>query len=147
MAVMRIVSGVLVSAVLLPGSGPAFEQRDGKIEVKLDGKAFTAYHYSDKWDKPFLHPILTASGEVVTRGWPVEPLPSDSNDHVWHRGLWYAHGDINGVDFWREKGRDQTGRMIPKQAPEAKGDSITADLDLVAPDGKRHGRIRESLRF
>jgi hypothetical protein len=59
-----------------------FEQHDGKIVVKLDGKPFTAYHYSDKWDKPFLQPILAASGEVVTRGWPVEPLPGDGNDHV-----------------------------------------------------------------
>jgi hypothetical protein len=144
---MRIVYGLIASAAFLVGAQPVFEKGDGKIAVKLDGKPFTAYHFLDKWDKPFLHPILSFSGEVVTRGWPVEPLPGDSNDHTWHRGLWYSHGDVNGVDFWREKGRDQTGRMIPKRAPETKGDRITADLDLVAPDGKRHGTIRESIRF
>ncbi|MEX2260937.1 MAG: PmoA family protein [Bryobacteraceae bacterium] len=144
---MRILSGFLVSAALLAAGGPVLEQRDGKIEVKLDGKLFTGYHYSDRWDKPFLHPILSGSGEVVTRGWPVDPLPGDSNDHTWHRGLWYGHGDVNGVDFWREKGRDLTGRMIPKRPPQPKGDRITADLALVAPDGKHHGTIRESLRF
>src|SRR5262245_30084771 len=135
---MRDLAGFLVSAGLLLGAGPTFEQQDGKIAVKLDGKPFTSYHYSDKWDKPFLHPILSASGEVVTRGWPVDSLPGDSNDHMWHRGLWYSHGDINGVDFWREKGRDQTGRLIPKRSPQAKAGQITADLDLIAPDDKRH---------
>jgi hypothetical protein len=80
---MRGLAGFLVSGALLFGAGPAFEQQDGKIAVKLDGKPFTSYHYSDKWDKPFLHPILSSSGEVVTRGWPVEPLPGDSNDHTW----------------------------------------------------------------
>ena len=144
---MRILCGVFVSAALLLGAGPVFEQRDGLIAVLLDGKPFTFYHYSEKWDKPFLHPILSSSGEIVTRGWPVDPLPGDSNDHTWHRGLWYAHGDVNGVDFWREKGRDQTGRMIPKNPPQMNGDRIIVDLDLVAPDGKRHGTVRQSLRF
>jgi hypothetical protein len=56
---MRILYGFVVSAALLQAAGPVFEQRDGMIAVKLDGKPFTAYHYSDKWDKPFLHPILS----------------------------------------------------------------------------------------
>jgi hypothetical protein len=37
--------------------------------------------------------------------------------------------------------------MIPKRPPVAEDDTIRADLDLVAPDGKRHGTIRENLRF
>lgn len=127
--------------------GASFEQREGVIAVKVDGKPFTTFIYSDKWDKPFLHPLISASGEVLTRGWPVEALPGDSNDHTWHRGVWFAHGDVNGVDFWREKGRDQTGRMIPKSAPKYKGDRLSVDLDLVAPDGKRHGTVREVYRF
>jgi hypothetical protein len=136
--------GVLAAAALWAAS---FEQHEGKIAIKLDGKPFTEFHYSEKWDKPFLHPMLSASGEVITRGWPVEPLPGDSNDHTWHRGLWFAHGDVNGVDFWREKGRDQTGRLIPKAPPKFSGDRLTVDLNLMAPDGKRHGTIRQAFRF
>lgn len=144
---MRTIAGLLLSAAALSAANAVLQQKDGKIEIQLDGKPFTAYHYSDKWDKPFLHPIVSASGQVVTRGWPVDPQPGDSNDHVWHRGLWYAHGDVNGADFWRERGRDKTGRMIPKRPPQIKGDRLTVNLDLVAADGKRHGTVREAFRF
>lgn len=144
---MRCAGFVLLLAAALSAGPAAFEKRDGSIAVKLDGKEFTTFHFEEKWDKPFLHPVVSASGQVVTRGWPVEPLPGDSEDHVWHRGLWYAHGDVNGVDFWREKGRDKTGRMIPKADPQVQGDRLIVDLDLVAPDGKRHGTIRQQFRF
>lgn len=144
---MRILPIALLSTALLNAASVVLIPKDGRIEIQVDGKPFTSYLYSDKWDKPFLHPIVSASGEVVTRGWPVDPRPGESSDHVWHRGLWYAHGDVNGADFWREKGRDQTGRMIPKKPPQVKGDRLTVDLDLIAADGKRHGTVREAFRF
>jgi hypothetical protein len=136
----------LLTLVLTAGE-PVFRQRGEVIEVAVDGKPFTAFHSSEKWDKPFLHPVISSSGEVVARGWPVDPLPGDSNDHIWHRGLWYAHGDVNGVDFWREKGRDQTGRLIPRPRPEVARDRISVDLDMTGPDGKRLGTLRQSFRF
>ena len=140
-------TGLLFSSFLQAATKAVLHQKDGRIEIELDGKPFTAYHYSDKWDKPFLHPILSASAHAVTRGWPVEAKPGDSNDHVWHRGLWYGHGDVNGADFWRELGRDKTGRMIPKKQPQVKGNRLTVDLDLTAADGKHHGTVREAFSF
>lgn len=78
-----------------------------------------------EWLKPFLYPIVTASGKELSRGWPVAPRPGDSQDHAWHRGIFWGHGLINGVDFWREQGRDKSGRL--------EGDV------LVAPSGERLG--------
>ena len=37
---------------------------------------------------------------MVTRGFPLEPRPGERVDHPHHVGLWFNHGDVNGVDFW-----------------------------------------------
>jgi hypothetical protein len=55
------------------------------------------------YPKPFLYPILAPDGTVLSRGWPINPRPGDKEDHTWHRGIWWGHGDINGHDFWREQ--------------------------------------------
>ncbi len=94
-----------------------FERGDHQIRVKVGGEHFTTLHYSERWDKPFLHPIRTASGLTVSRGYPVDPAEGEVQDHDWHRGIWYGHGDINGHDFWRELGRGRTGTIVPVAEP------------------------------
>ena len=119
---MRILCGFLVSAALLLGAGPVFEQRDGLIAVLLDGKPFTSYHYSEKWDKPFLHPILSSSAEIVTAGLAGRPAAGgQQRPHLAPWSLVRARR-CERRRFWREKGRDQTGRMIPKHPPQINGD-------------------------
>jgi hypothetical protein len=89
--------------------GPVtFTERANRIEVEINGKPFSTFHYGKDWPKPFLHPLRASSGTIVTRGFPLEKVEGESNDHFWHRGLWFAHGDINGVDFWREASGDRT---------------------------------------
>lgn len=44
--------------------------------------------------KPYLHPLSTPSGVVLTN---FEPT-----DHVWHRGLWFTFKFVNGENFWEE---------------------------------------------
>lgn len=131
--------------------GVSFDAGAGKVHVSIAGSPFTTFHYGEQWDKPFLHPIRTASGLPVTRGFPLEKIEGESSDHVWHRGLWYAHGDVNGVDFWRERGREKTGRLVPKGAPKydttRAGGWLAAEVDMVAPDGKTHGSIRQRFDF
>ena len=41
-----------------------------------------------------------AQGVSVTRAWPMEEKPGESHDHPHHTGLYFAHGDINGKDYW-----------------------------------------------
>jgi hypothetical protein len=92
----------------------------------------------------------------VTRNYPVEKIPGESTDHIWHHGIWYGHGDINGVDFWREftgnptedaKFRLPIGRFVLKGKPQLKtsgsAGTITADFDLVRPDKTSLGTVRQ----
>ena len=71
-----------------------------KIEVQIDGKFFTSFIYPDNMEKQSLFPIMTASGKVITRGYPLNPRPFERTDHPHHVGLWFNFGDVNGLDFW-----------------------------------------------
>ncbi len=98
-----------------------------KIEIRLDeaaslvhvesGKIKTAFHYGERWPKPFLYPIMSPSGQVLSRAFPLETRANESTDHAWHRGLWIGHGDINGFDFWREIKPENTGRIKLTRSP------------------------------
>jgi len=39
----------------------------------------------------------------MTRDWPMKNTPGEEHDHPHHRSLWFAHGAINGCDFWSEQ--------------------------------------------
>ena len=88
----------------------------GRAEKMALGSSGMGLHYGPEYDKPFLYPIRTVAGAVVSRGWPVEPRPGETTDHVWHRGMWWGHGAINGVDFWREQGKEKSGRLVGSPA-------------------------------
>ena len=72
-----------------------------RLDVFIDNKLFTSYLYTDSiLRKPVLFPLYTASGKRITRGYPFNPNPGERFDHPHHYGLWFNHGDVNGVDFW-----------------------------------------------
>jgi len=71
-----------------------------QIDVSIGGKPFTAYWYSDTLAKPILFPLRTASGQVVTRGFPIDYRPGERTDHPHQVGLWFTYEDVNGFDFW-----------------------------------------------
>src|SRR6266498_752763 len=71
-----------------------------RVDITIDGKPFTSYIYPTTLKKPTLYPLRAASGTVVTRGWPLEPRPGERVDHPHQVGLWFNHGDVNGLDFW-----------------------------------------------
>jgi hypothetical protein len=77
------------------------QQGNQKITVEIDGKPFTEFFIGPDTHKPYLAPLRTADGTIVTRGYPMDAnVPGESHDHPHHRGLWFTHGDVNGYDFW-----------------------------------------------
>jgi hypothetical protein len=71
-----------------------------RIDVMIDGKLFTSLKWQEGIYKPVLHPIINASGTIVTRGFPLDPRPGERPDHRHHVGNWLNYGDVNGFDFW-----------------------------------------------
>jgi hypothetical protein len=90
---------------------PHEDQR--RVDVLVDGKPFTAYIYPSTLKKPTLYPLRSASGTVVTRGWPLEPRPGERVDHPHHVGLWFTYSDVNGLDFW-----NNSDAIPPARAPK-----------------------------
>src|SRR2546428_9921219 len=72
-----------------------------RVDVLVDGKPFTAFIYptATTLKKPTLYPLRTASGKLVTRGWPLEPRPGERVDHPHHIGLSFTYSAVNGLDF------------------------------------------------
>ena len=84
-------------------------QKDGSIDVEVYGKPFTTFFYGKDAPKPYLWPLRSATGTMVTRHFPIEKIAGESHDHPHHRGLWVTHGDVNGFDFWASEA-EQNGK-------------------------------------
>jgi hypothetical protein len=115
------------ASLLLAADKPvAFVRHGNQIDVSIGGKPFTTYYFGPEAPKPYLYPLRSAEGIIVTRGFPmVTDIPGESRDHPHHRSMFFAHGDINGVDFWGEaqfeekapvnvSGKTYTSEELPK---------------------------------
>lgn len=94
-----------------------------QITVEINGAPFTSLYVANV-RKPYLHPLRSASGKIVSRQYPMESVEGEPKDHPHHRGLWFTHGDVNGVDFWMSDpmARNDNGAIIAvKQIHRAKG--------------------------
>ncbi len=126
-----------------------------RVDVTIDGKPFTSYIYPDSIKKPVLYPLRTASGTFVTRGFPLDPRPGERVDHPHHVGLWFNHGDVNGLDFWNNSDAipaaraPKMGTIRHSKVLEVKNGADRGELavamDWLQPDGT--ALLREQTRF
>jgi len=77
---------------------------DGKetVDFFINEQLFTTYHYSGKVVRPYLNPVIGPEGKSVVRK-PASSGNPEKFDHIHHRGIWVAHGDVNGTDNWSEE--------------------------------------------
>ncbi len=74
--------------------------KEKSVKVMIGGKHFTSFIYPNDLEKPILYPIITANGQVITRGFPLEKRDGERIDHPHHVGLWLNYESVNGLDFW-----------------------------------------------
>ena len=112
-----------------------------RIAVDIDGKPFTALFVGPEVAKPYLYPLRAASGLVVTRRFPLEDAPGDSKDHPQHRGLTFAHADLNGFNYWANEPSNpgKKGKIVLKELLSteggAKSGSMKVLLNWLDPNG------------
>jgi hypothetical protein len=105
-AAVIVLSAVAACCVAARQNSPAEririvpKERERRVDIVIDGQPFTTYVWPEKLAKPVLYPLRTAGGNVVTRGFPLEPRPGERVDHPHHAGLWFNYGNVNGFDFW-----------------------------------------------
>ncbi|MHA4812113.1 DUF6807 domain-containing protein [Flavitalea flava] len=71
-----------------------------RVKITAGGQPFTEFFYPDTLEKPVLYPIYAPDGQLVTRGFPIQPRPGEPTDHPHHIGLWFNYESVNGLDFW-----------------------------------------------
>lgn len=113
------------------------KQQADRMDITINGAAFSTFFYGSDAPKPYLHPLRTASGKVVTRAYPMADVEGESRDHPHHRGLWFTHGDVNGFDFWANEAR-QKG---PKKG------QVVLEKTGAVQSGKKKGTIQASFNW
>lgn len=118
-------------------NGVRVTRLEDRIRVEINGQLFTEYHFKDV-PRPFCYPLLGPAGVPMTRNWPMRDVPGETHDHPHHRSFWFAHGSVNGHDFWSEQ--KQFGRIVQAALVEARsgrdsGLIRTSNL-WVSADGK-----------
>jgi hypothetical protein len=109
------------------------------ISIDVDGKPFTVFHYGAESGKPYLAPIRSASGKIVTRRFPMEAAAGDSTDHLHHTGLWFSYDDVNGIKFWENDPsykHPNMGRIVVRSADFQDGEksgTLSANLEWRGP--------------
>jgi hypothetical protein len=131
-----------------PPAGGGIEVTDqpenGRLVINQSGFLQAIYHYGPQNFKPYFYPLTVpcvrlgpADGEETV--YPKSITQDAPPDHVWHRSLWYACGDLNGVDFYLEKGGE--GRIVHQEFTAVFSGPLFGGfrerLQWMAPDGRK----------
>jgi hypothetical protein len=73
-----------------------------RLRIEINGELFTEYVFKDT-PRPYCYPLIGPGNVHMTRNWPMKDPPDEEHDHPHHRSFWFAHGDVNGKDFWTER--------------------------------------------
>jgi len=96
--------------------------------VSEDGRV-SALPWTYVWDarrRPFVHPVATPAGHVLTVDAP--------DDHPWHHALWFTIKFVNGENFWEEYDAYGVLRHPTEPTTSTDGRAITGDLEWIRPD-------------
>ncbi len=164
----RIVQLVLVACALASLGWTATRswesvelKREGyHVEITIGRRPFATYHFNPAIAKPYLSPLRSAQGTVVTRSFPMTMnLPGEDHDEPHQRAMYFAHGDIGGFDFWGEGAfprwsrhpASKFGRTVFRKLDEMRdgpdSGALRAEFDLLTPEGQVIAGETQSYTF
>ena len=128
--------------------GVQITQLTNRLRVEINGKLFTEYFFKDV-PRPYCYPLLGPGDAAMTRDFPMKTPEGEDHDHPHHRSLWFAHGDLNGHDFWTEQ--KSFGKTVHEGFEEVKSGAdfgvIKSRNKWVAADGTVVCTDERTLRF
>lgn len=127
--------------------GPlAIEALDGKFRVTVEGQLFAEVDYRT-YAKPIVYPIHGPGQIGMTRNYPMrDDVSGEAHDHPHHKSMWFAHGDINGVSFWDERGRIVNDEVLDVDH-DPQQPSVTLANKLLDGDGNLVCRETVKITF
>jgi hypothetical protein len=145
---MKIITGIAIAwlAAISPAVVSAQVRltsvNNDRVSIEIDGEPFSEFYLGSAYAKPFLAPLRSASGLIVTRRFPMEQVESESRDHPHHKGLWIGYGDVNGINFWE---------VEPLSKPSGTNPTAKGKIRLIKIDelksGKKSGSIAASFAW
>jgi hypothetical protein len=127
---------------------------DKRVDVFINGKQFTSYIYRSDIEKPILFPVYSPDGTMVTRGYPLIPVKGERVDHPHQIGLWFNHGNVNGIDFWNnsssipEVEKQKYGRIVHKRIISAEsGKKGVLEVEMNWVDYQNTILLKEHTRY
>src|ERR1700722_4369554 len=106
------------------------------LRVEINSQLFTEYHFKDA-ARPYYYPIIGPGNLPMTRNWPMTGGENEEHDHPHHRSLWFAHGLVNGINFWSDESRQ--GKIVHDKFTRIesvkKSGVIASRNQWVGPDG------------
>ena len=149
-------SGMILNAQEPSKNGVSLIRVDDKhkVDVFINGTLFTSYQYPANIEKPFLFPVFAPNGSVITRGYPIEPRKGERVDHPHHIGIWFNHGNVNGLDFWNNSSaiaankKDTYGHIVHQKIVKAEsGKKGILEVELNWDDNKGNTLLKETTKY
>jgi hypothetical protein len=116
--------------------GVSIQQLDDKLAIQINGEHFTDYVFKGA-PHVYYYPLLGPGAVPMTRSFPMKSVDGEEQDHKHHRSLWFAHGDVNGIDFWSEEpraGQIQHVKFLEIQSGKFAG-WIRSSNEWINPEG------------
>ena len=133
------------------GQGPAL-----RVQVEQDPAGWTVYegdrvfagYLKNSGGKPIIYPIHGPGGHPMTRNYPMKKdYGREASDHDHQRSMWFTHGDINGIDFWKDD--EGCGQIVQRKGKAETSDIgsvvITTENDWISHSGER--QLSDTRRF
>ncbi len=120
----------------------SFDQESDRLNISLNQQEIAEFVFDDPQIlRPYFTRLRTTGGVQVTRNHP--PIASkDPVDHeTMHPGIWLAFGDINGSDFWRNKGHIKHVRFITDPTVDRHRLVFSTESELLSTDQQTLGRL------
>jgi hypothetical protein len=143
-----VICALMASSIAARAQVEFKADRTDHLSISIDGQSFSEFYIGASYPKPFLAPLRSATGLIVTRQYPMESVEGESRDHPHHRGLWIGYGNVNGVNFWENEINvpntdtetpKQQGRIVLRQVnetkPGKKSGTVSVSFEWRMPDG------------
>src|SRR3989442_12790053 len=79
-----------------------------EVSFQRDGVEIARYVFGHDLNRPFVFPVIGPSGRSLTR----MGHPHDPETHSHHNSVWISHRDVNGLNFWEDRGK---ARIVHKR--------------------------------
>ena len=109
-----------------------------RVRIEIDGRPYSDFFFGNDSPKPYLYPLRSASGKIVTRRFPMEKVDLETTSDQHHRSLWLGFKLVNGYDYWENEfsyNNKNAGKAVTRSVELTDG-TIVATIVWLSPSGE-----------